>query len=124
MTGEAYPTPSLPTVALLCRCPRCGRGKLFAGVLAVAPRCTVCDLDLQEQDSGDGPAVFVILILGGLVTLFASLVEVKFAPPLWVHLLLWTPLIIGGAVVLLRIMKAALIAIQFRSRTLGGGPEA
>jgi len=50
--------------ALGCKCPRCGRGALFKGFLTVADRCTACDLDLSEVDSGDGPAVFLIFILG------------------------------------------------------------
>jgi len=45
---------------LACRCPRCGRGRVFAGLLEVRTRCAMCDLDLSAQDAGDGPAVFVI----------------------------------------------------------------
>jgi|SRR5690242_13420258 uncharacterized protein (DUF983 family) len=113
------PVPVL-TAALRCRCPRCGEGKLFNGLLTVAPRCSACGLDLAAQDAGDGPAVFVVLILGALVVGLAILVEVEFAPPMWVHLLLWTPVVIGGAIALLRPLKAWLIAMQYRHRLLGG----
>lgn len=123
--GEDPAAPvSLLAAALLCRCPRCGRGKLFAGLLTVAPRCSVCGLDLAAQDAGDGPAVFVILLLGALVVGLAILVEVKFAPPLWVHVALWAPFITAGAIALLRPLKAGLIALQYRHRLLGGGPAA
>jgi uncharacterized protein (DUF983 family) len=105
---------------LRCRCPRCGEGKLFDGVLAVASRCSACGLDLAAQDAGDGPAVFVVLILGALVVGLAILVEIKFAPPMWVHLILWTPVVIGGAIALLRPLKAWLIAMQYRHHLLGG----
>ncbi len=102
-----------------CRCPRCGRGKLYDGLLTVCERCTSCGLDLRAQDSGDGPAVFVILVLGGIVVGLALLVEVKFSPPLWVHALLWPGVILAGAIVLLRMFKATLIALQFRHRAAG-----
>jgi uncharacterized protein (DUF983 family) len=64
----------------------------------------------------------VILILGALVVLLAAIVEIKFAPPLWVHIVLWTPLILGGAIAMLRPLKAGLIALEYRHRILGAGP--
>jgi uncharacterized protein (DUF983 family) len=114
-----YPPVSLLTAALGCRCPRCGRGKVFAGLLTVVPRCAVCGLDISAQDAGDGPAVFVILILGALVVLLAALVEIKFEPPIWVHIALWLPTTLAGAILLLRPLKAGLIALQYRHLALG-----
>ena len=84
--------------------------------------CEVCGLDLSAQDAGDGPAVFAILLLGMLVVGLAALVEINFSPPLWLHLVLWTPLILIGAVVMLRPLKAGLIALQYRYRLLGTSP--
>jgi len=63
--------------------------------------------------------VFAILLLGMLVVGLAALVEINFSPPVWVHLLLWTPLILIGAVAMLRPLKAGLIALQYRHRRLG-----
>ena len=107
-----------------CRCPRCGEGRLFAGLLSVRPVCPVCGLDLSGQDAGDGPAVFVILFLGLIVVGLAAWVELKFAPPIWVHMALWTPLIVAGAILMLRPLKAALIALQYRHRILDPPPLA
>jgi uncharacterized protein (DUF983 family) len=104
--------------AVACRCPRCGDGHLFNGLLTVRPLCASCGLDLSAQDAGDGPAVFVILFLGLVVVGLAAWVEIKFSPPLWVHMLLWTPLIIAGAIALLRPLKAGLIALQYRHNLL------
>ena len=86
------------------------------------PACTVCGLDLSAQDAGDGPAVFAILFLGLIVVGLAALVEINFSPPIWVHLLLWAPLILIGAVAMLRPLKAGLIALQYRHRRLGASP--
>jgi uncharacterized protein (DUF983 family) len=113
--------PAVPPLrsALACRCPRCGKGRLFTGLLKVRQACEVCGLDLSAQDAGDGPAVFAILFLGMLVVGLAALVEIRFSPPVWVHLLLWGPLILVGAVAMLRPFKAGLIALQYRYRRLG-----
>ncbi|HYM32321.1 MAG TPA: DUF983 domain-containing protein [Candidatus Cybelea sp.] len=95
---------------------------MFDGLLTVRGACARCGLDFAKVDPGDGPAVFVILILGFLVVGAALVVEVKFEPPVWVHLLLWLPITFVGAIALLRPFKATLIALQFRHKvTLGFG---
>ncbi len=109
--------------ALGCRCPRCGEGHLFAGLLTVRPAGLSCDLDFSAEDAGDGPAVFVIFFLGLVVVGLAALVELEFAPPLWLHMVLWTPLILGGAILLLRPFKAGLIALQYRHDLLHSPPR-
>ncbi|HYZ42835.1 MAG TPA: DUF983 domain-containing protein [Stellaceae bacterium] len=121
MTG--FPAVSPLHAALGCRCPRCGKGRLFAGLLNVRQSCDVCGLDLSAQDAGDGPAVFVIFFLGLIVVGLAALVEIRFAPPIWVHLALWTPLILVGAVAMLRPLKAGLIALQYRHHRLAAPPS-
>jgi uncharacterized protein (DUF983 family) len=120
----AYPPVSPLRAALGCRCPRCGNGKLFSGLLSVHSTCENCGLDLSAQDAGDGPAVFVILFLGLIVVALAALVEIRFSPPIWIHLVLWTPLIIGGAIAMLRPLKAGLIALQYRHHLLSVPPPA
>jgi uncharacterized protein (DUF983 family) len=100
--------------AFRCRCPRCGKGKVYSGILTVAPRCPVCGLDLARLDTGDGPVAFVVLILGAVVVGLAILVEVLFSPPIWVHIVVWVPVVIGGAILLLRPLKAWLIAQNHR----------
>jgi uncharacterized protein (DUF983 family) len=122
--SQRFAPVSVARAALLCRCPRCGEGPLFTGLLTVRPSCPVCGLDFSAQDAGDGPAVFVILFLGLIVVGLAALVELKFSPPLWVHPVLWTPLIIGGAIVMLRPLKAGLIALQYRHDLLRHPPAA
>ena len=113
-----FPAISPVRAALGCRCPRCGRGRLYAGLLNVRGVCEICGLDLSGQDAGDGPAVFVIFFLGLIVVGLAALIEIKFSPPIWLHLVLWTPLIIVGAIAMLRPLKAGLIALQYRHRLL------
>ena len=95
---------------------------MFIGLLNVRGACEVCGLDLSAQDAGDGPAVFTILFLGLIVVALAALVEVKFSPPIWLHLVLWTPFIIVGAILMLRPLKAGLIALQYRHHILVAPP--
>ncbi len=117
MTADYYPHVSPFVAGLTCRCPRCGSGRLFRGFLTVAKRCDICDLDLSAHNSGDGPAVFIILILGFVVVGLALWVEMSFAPPMWLHAVLWPPVILGGALAMLRPLKATLIALQFKHFT-------
>lgn len=104
------------SAGLRSRCPRCGNGALYEGLLTVRGHCEVCGFDLRNQDPGDGPAVFVILILGFLVVGCAVLLEIKLEPPLWVHAILWPPIVLGGAILMLRTFKAVLLALQYRHR--------
>ncbi|MBL8658699.1 MAG: DUF983 domain-containing protein [Rhodospirillales bacterium] len=99
-------------------CPRCRRGRLFSGFLKVADRCPACGLDFSGHDAGDGPAVAAIFILGFGVTGLAGFVEYLFAPPMWLHALLWLPLIGLGAVGLLQPLKGLTIALQYRFRAV------
>jgi uncharacterized protein (DUF983 family) len=101
-------------------CPACGRGRLFDGYLKLAPRCDVCGLDYNFADSGDGPAVFVILVTGFIVVGAALIVEVLYSPPYWVHALLWGSLAIILPLVLLRSFKGTLIALQFKHKAEEG----
>jgi uncharacterized protein (DUF983 family) len=108
---------------LACRCPRCGKGPLLQGFLDVRPRCEVCGLDYAFADAGDGPAVFIILIAGFIVVASALIVEFKFEPPLWVHALLWLPLILVTTLLPLRPMKGLMVALQYHHRAAEGRPD-
>lgn len=116
MADITAPPPSPLAAGLACRCPRCGRGPLYRGYLTVRDRCAQCGLNFRDHDSGDGPAVFLIFILGFLVVGMAIWVEVAFLPPLWVHSLLWPVVILGLALAMLRPAKAIMVALQFRHR--------
>lgn len=105
------------------RCPRCGQGRLFKGFITPAERCGNCGLDLNFADSGDGPAVFIIMIVGFIIVGFALAVEFTFAPPIWLHMLIWLPLTMGLALGLLRPLKGLMIAQQYRHSASEGRLE-
>lgn len=102
------------------RCPRCGDGRLFSGFLALPAGCANCGLDYSFADAGDGPAVFVILIIGFIVVGLALWMEVTVNPPLWVHFLLWIPLTIVLSLTALRLLKGLLITLQYAHKAAPG----
>ena len=105
-------------IALSCKCPKCQKGDLYKGSFSIElkDKCAECGLDLTKNDSADGPAVFLIFILGFLLVPLALLFEVLVAPPLWVHAVLWTVVALGLTVGSLKPIKAYIIALQYKHR--------
>jgi uncharacterized protein (DUF983 family) len=101
---------------LAARCPNCGEGALFDGFLKVASACPACGYDLSAADSGDGPAVFIILIVGFVVAFAALITEFTIHPPMWVHLAVWLPLTLALSLGLMRPLKGVLLASQFMNK--------
>jgi uncharacterized protein (DUF983 family) len=119
--------PSPFAAGLACRCPACGKGALFDGLLSLRQRCSACGLDYTFADAGDGPAVFVILLAGFVVVALALVVEVMYQPPFIIHAALWGPLIVLATLAPLRLVKGLLIALQYHhdaaeARIDRGGP--
>ncbi len=102
---------------MAAKCPKCHEGALYSGFLTVNERCPVCGLDLRAHDTGDGPAVFLIFIVGALGVFGALMLEVAVAPPYWVHVVIWPVIILGATLALLRPLKAKFIDIQYRRRS-------
>jgi uncharacterized protein (DUF983 family) len=118
-----HSTRSTLVTGLFGTCPRCGQGKLFRGLLDVAPHCDTCGLDFSFIDSGDGPAVFVTLIAGFAVLGAALWTELRYEPPFWVHLVVFLPLTLIVCIGLLRPLKGLLIALQYRNKAEEGRLE-
>ena len=117
-TPAGAPTPV--AVALGGLCPRCGAKTLFDGLASFAPKCGACGLDFTTFNVGDGPAAFLTLILGAIVTAMAIAVELTWHPPLWLHMLIWIPVTAAGVVLSLRAAKGALIAAEYRNAAREG----
>ena len=102
------------------RCPRCASGRLFDGFLTPARECEACGLDFRFIDSGDGPAVLVILVVGFVTVGLALWAEVALGIPLWLHFLLWPVLAVAISLPLLRALKGMLIGQQFAQSAAEG----
>jgi uncharacterized protein (DUF983 family) len=120
MDEPYYPDLSPIKTGLAGACPRCGRGKLFSGYLAVAPSCTVCGLPFDFADAGDGASWFVTLVTGfaGVGAILG--IEAAYQPPIWVHVLIAIPLLIVLPLLLLRPVKGMLIAQQWKTKAQEG----
>lgn len=112
MAGSRSPIAS----GLACRCPRCGRGRLFRGYIKVAEKCESCGLDFSGGDTGDGPAAFMVLIIGAFAVPLVLWVEFHFEPPFWLHLILWPPVVLGATLLLLRPLKGVMVALQLHHK--------
>ncbi len=111
--------PSLAAAAFQALCPRCGAKTLFAGLTGFAPKCGNCGLDFHAFNVGDGPAAFLILIVGAIVAVGAILLDQMAGPPWWVHSI-WLPVGLSLTIYGLRVGKAALIYQEYKHRAREG----
>ncbi len=122
-SGTPEGQPGLVPAALFGLCPRCGARCLFDGVAAFAPRCRVCALDFAGFNVGDGPAAFLTLIIGALITGLALWLELAWHPPFWLHSVLGVPrparAVVGG----LRVGRAAPRAAKSQRRAGEAGAK-
>ncbi len=112
-------------MALRGCCPRCGQGPLFLadrtrGGIALAPRCTACGLDYGRFNIGDGAAPFLIFIVGGVVMVLALVADARWGWPLWAHALAWAPLTLLLTLMLMRLAKGLLVALEWRGDPAAG----
>jgi uncharacterized protein (DUF983 family) len=99
-----------------CRCPNCGEGHVFRGMLSFKERCEACGADLTIADAGDGPAFFVGFAALIFIVPAAMLFEFGVRPPGWVHILIWPPITIAFAIFFLRPVKSLMFALQWKHR--------
>jgi uncharacterized protein (DUF983 family) len=122
---NSEPTPLQVSLGGLC--PRCGAKTLFAGFARFASRCRACGLDYDAFNVGDGPAAFLTLGIGALVTALAITLELAASPPWWLHVILWLPITLALVLGSLRYSKGALLALEYRHRAregrISGGDE-
>jgi len=115
VTDTYYPNLSPLKTGLAGTCPRCGRGKLFDGYLALAGSCQSCGLSYSFADGGDGAAWFVMLFVCVVGVGSILGVEVTYSPPYWVHGLIAIPLLVLLPLILLRPVKGVLINQQWKT---------
>lgn len=105
--------------ALAGRCPRCKSKTLFSGWVRFADSCRACRLDFSDFNVGDGPAAFLILVIGAILTVAALAVDGAFSPPWWVHVV-WLPVGLALTIFGLRWGKALLLTQEYIHRASEG----
>jgi uncharacterized protein (DUF983 family) len=106
------------------RCPSCGTGRMFAGYLKVADRCTTCGTELHHQRADDAPPYFTMFVVGHLVIGGVLAMEQAYQPASWVQMAVWLPTTLILSLALLPRIKGALIAYQWALRMHGFGGTA
>ena len=97
------------------RCPKCGEGHLFRNFMKVAEACDHCGESFSHHRADDFPAYLVIFLVGHIVVPLTLIVEVAYAPPYWLHAVIWGPLIIGLSLALLQPVKGLVVALQWHT---------
>lgn len=108
----------------LCRCPACGKGRLFPRFLKVADRCAACGEDLHHQRADDAPPYFTMFIVGHIVIPAMLVVEKLYHPALELHLALWVPLTLVLTFALMPRVKGAVVGLQWALKMHGFGIDA
>lgn len=102
-----------------CRCPRCGKGKLFRSFLKTAEKCSVCELDFTPHRADDLPAYLVIVVVGHIVVPLALLIEKGYSPPLILQWAIYLPMTLIMSLWLIQPIKGAVVGLQWAMRMHG-----
>ena len=108
--------PSAWGAGLMLRCPQCGHGEVFQGYLKFRDRCRACSADFRAADAGDGPAVFVVLIVGAIVAPLLFILQFGFDLPDWLALTLTMIAAVALCLALLPPFKSVLFALQWKHK--------
>lgn len=95
------------------RCPRCGEGKLFEGLLKLAPECNKCGLSYAFADPADGPAFFVMSITGFIAMGLVFVLDGRLPIPNWLTFTLVGGVVLGASIVMLIPIKGWLVNSQY-----------
>ncbi len=104
-------------------CPECGEGRMFGGFLKTADYCSHCRLPIHYHRADDAPPYFTILILGHIIIPLVLLTEKQWAPPEWLHYVVWLPLTLAACLLMLPRIKGILIGLQWSRRMHGFGGD-
>lgn len=98
------------------RCPACGEGALFSGFLTFTSRCEACHADFSSEDAGDGPAVFVIFIVGIFVVPIIMAIVLLSGLPQWLTMSLGVLVIIAACLFCLRLLRGLMFGLQWKNK--------
>jgi len=108
---------------LMCRCPNCGKGKVFGGYLKVNDACSNCGEKLSSARADDFPPYIAIFIVGHV--LIGWMLHAEMSGPVDPMFYVWTmvPAAIILPVIMLPSIKGAVIGLQWANRMYGFDPS-
>jgi len=89
---------------------------VFQSYLRFRDSCSVCGADFKAADAGDGPAVFVILIVGAIVAPLLIILQFGLDLPGWLALTITLAAAVVLCLSLLPPFKAVLFAFQWKHK--------
>ena len=108
---------------LLCRCPRCGDGRLFSGYLTVAPACERCGEDFTGEEAHDFPPYVTIFIVAHVIGTFIMVAEATLDWSMVTHIVVWSLVTVVMCFALMKPVKGAVVGLQWALRMAGFGEE-
>lgn len=125
--GEEVAAPrSMPQAilrGLMCRCPACGKGKLFRAYLKVNDTCPNCGEALHHHRADDFPPYIAIFIVGHvLVGAMLHMEMTQVAPPM-TYLLTLLPAAVILPLIMLPSIKGAVVGLQWAAGMHGFDPS-
>lgn len=115
----------LPAImnGLRCRCPRCGKGKLFRAYLKVANRCSECGEEFFHHKADDLPPYISIVIVGHIIVGLMLHLEMEYSiAPIW-YVVTMVPAALVLPLVMLPSIKGAVVGLQWANRMHGFDPS-
>lgn len=83
----------------------------------------ICGEELHHHRADDMPAWLTILVVGHATVPLLLLALEHWAPPLWVHMVLWPVFVLAASLLLLPRAKAMVVALQWATRMGGFGTD-
>lgn len=107
---------------LKCRCPSCGKGKVFSKYLKVADVCSECGVKLSSARADDFPPYIAIFIVGHV--LVGWMLHAEMSGPVDPMFYVWTmiPLSIILPLIMLPSIKGGVIGLQWANFMYGFDP--
>ena len=105
----------------LCRCPHCGKGRMFRAYLKVADQCEVCGEQLNLHRADDLPPYLAITIVGHIIVFLMLHLDMTYKVQPMTYVLSMIPLAIILPLAMLPSIKGAIVGLQWANHMYGFG---
>lgn len=106
---------------MLCKCPHCGKGKMFRAYLKVADECDVCGEELNHHRADDFPPYIAITIVGHIIVFLMLHMDMTYDVQPITYVITMIPLAIVLPLAILPSTKGAIVGLQWATRMYGFG---
>ena len=105
----------------LCKCPHCGKGKMFRAYLKVADQCAVCGEELNHHRADDFPPYIAITIVGHIIIFLMLHMDMTYHVQPITYVVTMIPLAIVLPLAILPSTKGSIVGLQWATRMYGFG---